>query len=90
MSDRFIRSLLQDFKKVAKLTGVSIAQSDLTVEMLRAPHKPPARLPNGQMAVYVFTFNDECLRVGKVGPKSEARYVSQHYNPKSSKSNLAK
>lgn len=90
MTDPFIRSLLQDFQKVAKLTRVSIAQSDLTVEMLRAPHIPPARLPSGQMAVYIFTLNDECLKVGKVGPKSNARYVSQHYNPKSSRSNLAK
>ena len=28
--------------------------------------------------------------VGKVGPNSKARYTSQHYNPKSSNSNLAK
>ena len=31
-----------------------------------------------------------CLKVGKAGPNSQARYVSQHYNPGSSRSNLAK
>jgi hypothetical protein len=30
------------------------------------------------------------LKVGKVGPKSNARFQSQHYNPGSSNSNLAK
>ena len=42
------------------------------------------------MAVYVFVWNDICLKVGKVGPNSNARYTSQHYNPRSSNSNLAK
>jgi hypothetical protein len=42
------------------------------------------------MAVYVFLWRDECLKVGKAGPRSQARYVSQHYNPASSPSNLAR
>ena len=41
------------------------------------------------MAVYVFTHGDDVLKVGKVGPKSQARYTSQHYNPGSAKSTLA-
>ncbi len=57
---------------------------------MKAPHKPPGKLPDGKMAVYVFLLNDLCLKVGKVGPQSHARYVSQHYHAKSSGSNLAK
>ncbi len=42
------------------------------------------------MAVYVFSKGDDVLKIGKVGAKSQARYTSQHYNPGSSNSNLAK
>jgi hypothetical protein len=41
------------------------------------------------MAVYVFTLGGDVLKVGKVGPKSQARYTSQHYNPGSAQSTLA-
>ena len=53
------------------------------------PHFPTS-LPDGKMAVYAFFYKNECLKIGKVGPNSNARYFSQHYNPKSSQSNLAK
>ncbi len=42
------------------------------------------------MAVYVFVWRGKCLKVGKVGPNSQARFTSQHYLPSSSNSNLAK
>ena len=41
------------------------------------------------MAVYVFSWNAEVLKIGKVGTKSQARYVSQHYIPGSAQSTLA-
>lgn len=41
------------------------------------------------MAVYIFTHGQDVLKVGKVGPKSQARYTSQHYNPGSAQSTLA-
>jgi len=84
------QNLLADFKQVARLAGVTITEQDITIEKLLAPHLPPNKLPAGKIAVYVFTYNNECLKVGKVGPRSEARYTSQHYNPRSSNSNLAK
>lgn len=84
------QNLLADFKQVARLAGITITDHDITIEKLLAPHIPPSNLPAGKMAVYVFTYNNECLKVGKVGPRSKARYTSQHYNPKSSQSNLAK
>ncbi|MEK7731657.1 MAG: hypothetical protein AAB363_07350, partial [Planctomycetota bacterium] len=47
-------------------------------------------LPTCKFAVYVFSRGTMILKVGKVGANSGARYTSQHYNPKSSESNLAK
>lgn len=49
-------------------------------------------------AVYVFYLKDgvdfskdnRFFKIGRVGPKSTARFDGQHYNPDSSKSNLAK
>ncbi|MGB6086962.1 hypothetical protein [Parvibaculum sp.] len=83
------KEVLADFATVARLAGVSLTQGDIRLEELPAPHTPPARLPAGHMAVYVFSFGADVLKVGKVGPKSQARYTSQHYNPGSSQSTLA-
>ncbi|MDP2739385.1 MAG: hypothetical protein Q8O82_11990 [Pseudorhodobacter sp.] len=80
---------LADFTDVAKLAGVTLAAGDIQTEVLPAPHVPPTRLPAGTMAVYVFTHGGQVLKVGKVGPKSQARFTSQHYNPGSAMSTLA-
>lgn len=50
----------------------------------------PVQLPNGMMAVYAFFLNGDCLKVGKAGPNSNARFQSQHYNPNSARSTLAR
>jgi len=83
------KAALADFATVARLAGATLAAGDIRVEELPAPHKSPARLPVGHMAVYVFALGDDVLKVGKVGPKSAARYTSQHYNPNSAPSTLA-
>jgi hypothetical protein len=80
---------LSDFKTVARLAGVDLPQGSITIEMLPAPHVPPTSLQFGKMAVYVFSKGPDILKVGKVGPKSQARYTSQHYNPGSAMSTLA-
>lgn len=85
-----ISELLEDFHKVAQLAGVSLNPESISFEVLPAPHKPPSNLPVGKAGVYVFVYNEQCFKVGKVGSKSKARFTSQHYNPKSSVSNLAK
>ena len=79
---------VQDFLKVARFAGVSLEKSELVVEHLPAPHSPPG-LPLGKMAVYVFSFGEITLKVGKAGPNSNARYRSQHYSPASAASTLA-
>lgn len=50
----------------------------------------PVQLPNNFAAVYIFKWNDQYLKVGKVNSNSNARYQSHHYNPDSSPSNLSK
>jgi len=84
--------LLADFIEVATLSGFSIRKKDITHESLSAPHGP-AHLPKGRQAVYVFSLPTPpyvVLKVGKAGPRSNARYQSQHYNPRSATSTLAR
>ena len=83
------QALIQDFLRVAALAGARLNESEIEVETLKAPHRPPSRIPAGKMAVYVFSYGDTVLKVGKVGPNSGARYTSQHYNAASAPSTLA-
>ena len=80
---------LADFATVARLAGSALPTDDIWVEELPAPHTPPTHLPTGHMAVYVFSLDGVTLKVGKVGPKSQARYTSQHYSPRNAPSTLA-
>ena len=80
---------IDDFCRVAGLAGVELSRDAIMTEHLEAPYHSPSSLPSGKMAVYVFLFGDQCLKVGKAGPRSQARYRSHHYNPRSSSSNLA-
>ncbi|MCP4142694.1 MAG: hypothetical protein GY755_20835 [Chloroflexi bacterium] len=86
-----IEKLLDDFVKVANISGFDIDYKTVVYEAWPAPHKPKS-LPVNKQAVYVFsmpTSTKKVLKVGKVGSKSNARFLSQHYNPNSSKSNLS-
>jgi hypothetical protein len=74
-----IEEALADFITVAELAGKPITLRELIVEFLPAPHKQPSNLPNGKMGVYGFWWNNKWLKIGKVGPNSAARYISQHY-----------
>lgn len=82
--------ILADLRRVAKLVAIQLSDKNVTPQILLAPHAPPATLPPGKMAVYVFLWGSNCLKVGRAGPKSAARYTSQHYAPGSSRSNLAR
>ena len=85
-----IHAVIADFRQAASLAGIDLSPEMITVEVNRPPHAPPGSLPAGKMAVYIFQWGNQCLKIGKVGPKSQARYTSQHYSPKSCNSNLAK
>lgn len=41
------------------------------------------------MGVYTFWYKEKFLKIGKAGPNSNARFLSQHYNPRSAQSTLA-
>lgn len=83
---------LQALVKAASLAGFEISTEDVSLIHWRAGATChiPTRLPKGYSAVYVFKWNDVCLKVGKVNSNSNARYQSQHYHPNSSPSNLSK
>lgn len=85
-----ISESIDAFFTVASLARSPLAADDVRVEFMSAPHKSPSRLPSGKMAVYGFWFNGEWLKIGMAGPNSNARYTSQHYNPHSAISTLAK
>lgn len=78
------------FKQAAALAGVSIPLSEIEIQFSAAPHNPPPSLPTGKLAVYVFMFGDQCLKVGKAGAKSAARFCNQHYGANRAPSTLAK
>jgi hypothetical protein len=87
---QLVREALTDFREVAGLAGSSFSVESIEVQIASKPHKPPRALPPGKMAVYAFFLNGRALKVGKAGPKSAARFASQHYSPLSANSNLAK
>jgi hypothetical protein len=82
-------SAIDDFRTVAHLAGVELPNGAISSERLVAPHEPPTKLPRSKMAVYIFSKQNDVLKVGKVGAKSQARYTSQHYNVSSAVSTLA-
>lgn len=77
-----LEEALASFIEVSKLAGDPVSPDDLQIEYLPAPHKPPSNLPKGKMAVYAFWWNDQWLKIGKAGPNSSPRYISQHYTGK--------
>ena len=81
--------LLHSVQLVLRAAGYDIADADIQYEWTPAPHHPPSSLPTGMQAVYCFILGDQCLKVGKAGPNSAARYVSHHYGA-SAPSTLAK
>ena len=80
-----INDTIVAFLKLANEAGIQINAQDISIDFL---HKP--LLPAGKVAVYGFHYNDTWLKIGKAGPKSHARYTSQHYHPKGARSTLAR
>jgi hypothetical protein len=81
--------ILNDLIDVLRLGGITYKKGDIQIEDLGVPHVPPKTIPEGRMAVYSFFYNGQALKVGKAGPKSKARYTSQHYSSGSAPSTLA-
>lgn len=75
-------------EEVSGILGKPIDKERYKVVNRGMPHIPQS-LPTGFMGVYTFWYNDKFLKIGKAGPNSNARFISQHYNPKSAQSTLA-
>lgn len=84
-----LHEIARDFAAAAALAGIPIPASEVEIVELPAPHRRPASLPKSRLAVYVFVYGGRCLKVGKAGPRSAARYCTQHYGM-SAPSTLAK
>ena len=83
-----LNTLLNGFVNAAQIGNYELCREDLILQFHPAPHNP-VKLADGKRAVYGFGVNDHWLKVGKAGGNSNARFQSQHYNPKSANSNLA-
>lgn len=75
--------------QICTLLGKSIDLSKIQIIDQKAPHRS-IKLKENSMAIYMFKYKDTFLKIGKVNSKSSARFTSQHYNPNSARSNLAK
>ncbi len=84
-----IEEFLDDFVKAGRLATLDIQRHNLRAEILQAPHRRPTSLPAATQAVYAFLLGETCLKVGKAGPQTQARFTSQHYGDKAP-STLAK
>ena len=90
--------IIEDFCRALRgKCGVHADPGEIRHEYLPAPHVP-GDLPSGLGAVYVFTLPGSseasagphrALKVGKVGPNSNARFRYQHYKSGSARSTLA-
>jgi hypothetical protein len=84
-----LAELTEALIEVARLAHATLQACDVKTELLPAPHRRPRSLPKGSQAVYAFLLGGSCLKVGKAGPKTQARFTSQHYGGGAS-STLAK
>lgn len=75
-------------QQVTNVLGKPINKNSYQIIDRGIPHQPKS-MGKGKMAIYIFIYNDKFLKIGKAGPSSNSRFLSQHYNPSSSKSNLA-
>jgi len=84
-----LEAVVASFLAWADSRKLVVCASDLRTQVLMPPHYPEP-LPTGWQGVYTFKLDTAWLKVGKAGPRSNARWVSQHYYPTSSMSNLAR
>jgi hypothetical protein len=83
-----IDEVVAAFSGWASAQGLGPARAEVRVQSLGRPHVPTP-LPVGWQGVYCFEYEGAWLKVGKAGPKSGARWISQHYNRGSAMSTLA-
>ena len=84
----FINEFNKVILEVSSVLGKPIDKDKYEIMDRGRPHQAK-NLPANKMAVYTIWYKDRFLKIGKAGPNSNARFSSQHYNPKSARSTLA-
>ena len=82
-----MRNFRGDFDKLIQDVFTALgrrirAGKDYEIVDRGVPHTPPKELPPGKMAICTFSYDGRFLKIGKVGSKSSALFISQHYNSK--------
>lgn len=67
-----------------------INRKDFEVNIQKKGRKEDNSLPSNSVAVYIFFYGNECLKIGQVMKNSNSRFQYQHYLPNSNGSTLAK
>lgn len=83
----YAEEICNTIESVTTLLGKTVDPSKYKVIDRGLPHTPKSLQP-GMMGVYTFLYDDRFLKIGKAGPSSNARFLSQHYNPGSEMSKL--
>ncbi len=84
MIKSIIDATMKQIEKMTKELGYELKETDYEVEDLGFPHRQPKGLVKGYAGIYIFILEVEnggyaFLKIGKANPKSNARFVSQHY-----------
>lgn len=73
-----IETTMQLIESLSKDLGHPVKHEDYFIEDLGCPHRP-SKLKNGYGAVYLFIYNEQILKIGKVNKNSGPRFSYQHY-----------
>lgn len=60
-----------------------------SIEISASDHINIPKLKDNKMGIYIYIYGNKYLKIGKAWTNSDARWIYQHYNFKSSPSNLA-
>ena len=84
MTKRKIKKAIKIFEGI---TGIAVIDTYFS----KGSKHEPSKLEPDMQGVYVFYDNKNCFKVGRAGPKSQARWNSHHYNlDKTTKSSFSK
>lgn len=84
----YVEEIESIVSEVSTLLGKPIAKDSYNI-IDRGVPRTPQSIPAGKMGIYIFILGDVFLKIGKAGPSSNARFLSQHYSLVSEKSTLA-
>ena len=74
-----VKQKMKFIEDITRQLGNELYETDYYIEDLGCPLKQPTKMPAGYAAIYIFVYQDEFLKIGKVNSKSNPRFVSQHY-----------